>query len=559
MLQGLSIRDVVLIDALDIEAQAGLCALTGETGAGKSIVLDALGLALGARADTGLIRSGAEQSVVSAQFQVLPAHPVCATLDAQGLQSDEVGRIVLRRIVGRDGRSRAFINDQPVGVSLLRDVGAMLVDIHGQFETHGLMDAKTHRATLDTFAGLEAASRKVAEAYSTWRIADAALEDMKARIETARRDEAYLQDSLAELEKLNPQTDEETQLLERRQHLQATAHITQAFTEARDWLEGADGALHALNRAYRVLERVQNKAGDKLNPALEAIDRAIGDVRSVADICDGWFDHDMGGPDTLEALDDRLHALRAAARKHQVTCTELPGLRVTIAEKLGHLRDDDTQLAALSAQAVQARADYAHHAEALSAARQKAAKKLDRAIMAELPPLKLEKARFETQITRLPDTQWGAAGLDQVQFVVATNHGTEAGPMDKIASGGELSRFMLAIKLVLATAQPATVMVFDEVDSGLGGATADAVGERLALLAQAGKQVFVVTHAPQVAARAAHHWIIAKSTQAGKTRTTLTPLEGAAARKTEIARMLAGATVTDEALAAAGKLLQLAS
>ncbi len=556
MLQTLSIRDVVLIDALDIEADSGLSALTGETGAGKSILLDALGLALGARADAGLVRKGAQQASVTAAFQLNKKHPVFALLDEQGIGHEGDGGIILRRTLGVDGRSKAFINDQLTSVMLLHDVGEMLVDIHGQFETHGLMDTRTHRATLDDFAGVDAAG--VMQAGAAWRGLEAERAALLARIADAKRDQEYWQAACDELVSLAPKAGEEDALHARRTELAARGAIAGAFDEAREYLDGEGGAIPQLNRAWKILDRVAAKAGDRLNPATEALDRAVGEMRAAMDVMDNWFDGDAGGPDTLEAVDDRLHELRAAARKHQCRPDELAAKLDEISEKLQAIRGDDGRVAQLDRAAKAARKDYEDAAKALSDARRKAAIRLDKKVMAELPPLKLDKARFETQVETLPETQWGPAGMDAVQFVVATNPGTAAGPIDKIASGGELSRFMLAIKVVLSATSHVPVLVFDEVDSGLGGATADAVGERLARLADS-RQVLVVTHSPQVAARAGHHWIVAKAANDGAMRTTLVRLRDEKHRREEIARMISGAQITPEALAAAGKLLQQAS
>lgn len=555
MLRALSIRDVVLIDALDIEADAGLSALTGETGAGKSILLDALGLALGARGDAGLVRKGAQQASVTAAFDLPIKHPVFAVLDEQGIAHG--GEVILRRVLSGDGRSKAFINDQISSVNLLRQIGDMLVDIHGQFETHGLLEPKTHRATLDAYAGADI--QAVQQAWDAWQAAVSARDALLEKIADAKRDQDYWQAAGEELAALDPKTGEEETLHARRTILAASEQIAGAFAESRALLEDEGGAIPQLNRAWKTLDRVAGKAGEKLKPAIEALDRAASDMRVACDVLEGWFDDASGGPDTLEAVDDRLHELRAAARKHRCQVDELPRVLNDISERLAAIRGDDGRLAELDKVAAQTRKAYEANAKKLSDARAKAAKALDKKVMAELPPLKLEKARFETQITALPEEQWGPGGMESVQFVVATNPGSAPGAIDKIASGGELSRFMLAIKVVLAATSSVPVLVFDEVDAGIGGATADAVGERLARLAYDARQVLVVTHSPQVAARAEHHWIVAKAANDGLMRTTLVPLKDAKNRTEEIARMISGAKVTPEALAAAGKLLQQAS
>lgn len=561
MLRSLFIRDVVLIDSLDVEFGAGLCALTGETGAGKSILLDSLGLALGARGDAALVRQGALQASVGAVFDLADVrHPVFDLLRAHDLSFEEDGAIILRRVLGADGRSKAFINDQPVSVTLLREAGDLLVDIHGQFETRGLLDPRTHRETLDVFAGTLVQAAGVTAAYDAWQAAVRERDALLDRITEAKRDQDYWQAAADELATLDAQAGEEDALLERRTMLAAREQIMTAFAEARACFEGDGGAVPGLNRAWRVLERIAPKAGDRLNPALEAIDRAVGEVRAADDLLENWFDMEDGGPESLEAVDDRLHALRAVARKHQCRIDDLPVLREDIAQRLAAIRGDDGLLATLDHAVAQNEKTYRARARALSGERQRAARDLDRLVMAELAPLKLSQARFETAVNALPDAQWGPHGMDDVQFVVATNPGAAAGPINRIASGGELSRFMLAIKVVLAGGSRVPVLVFDEVDAGLGGATADAVGERLARLAQAGRQVLVVTHSPQVAARAGYHWIVSKAANdSGAMRTMLVPLETGRPREMEIARMISGAVITPEALAAAGKLLQQAS
>ncbi|NBX66394.1 MAG: DNA repair protein RecN [Proteobacteria bacterium] len=556
MLRTLAIRDVVLIEALTIEADVGLCALTGETGAGKSILLDSLGLALGARADSGLVRQGASQASVTASFELPHGHDVFRFLTAQDVVCE--GDLILRRVLTADGRSKAFINDQPVSITLLRETGDRLVDIHGQFETRGLLDPKTHREMLDAFAGAD--TSKVERAYEAWKNAVTARDALLAKIEAAKRDQDYWQNACDELAKLDAKEGEEEVLLERRAMLAAREQISSTFAEAKVFLEDEGGAIPQINRAWKMLDRIAPKAGERLNPAIEAMDRALSELRAGLDVLNSWFDKDGSGPDTLEAVDDRLHALRAVSRKYQCRVSDLPAKFADISDKLAAIRDDDGVLAKLD-HAVQMNENaYETEARALSQIRYKASSRLDKLVMAELPPLKLDKARFETCIDVLPQDLWGPNGIDNVQFVVATNPGAAAGAISKIASGGELSRFMLAIKVVLAGTSAVPVLVFDEVDAGLGGATADAVGERLARLSKAGRQVLVVTHSPQVAARAGHHWVVSKAANdRGIVHTNLERLPGGKERQMEIARMISGASVTPEALAAAGKLLQQAS
>jgi len=497
MLETLSIRNVVLIEALDIDVQAGLSALTGETGAGKSILLDALGLALGARAETGLVRKGADQASVAATFSLPATHPVFALLAEQEITPADAGRIDLRRTLSSDGRSKAFINDQPVGVGVLRQAGDLIVDIHGQFETHGLMDVKTHAATLDAFAGTLALREAVSAAWKAWKEARRERDALAQAIEAARADQDYWQSAYEDLAALDIKENEEDALLERRTMLSAREHIVQGFGEACAMLDDGDAsAAPLINRAWRVLERLGGKAGDRLQPALDALDRAVGEIRTATEILQGWFDDADAGPDSLEAVDDRLHELRGQARKHQCHVADLPRVRDDIAGRLTAIRGDDGRMAELERAVARTEADYRTAAKKLSAERQNAAKMLDQKVMAELPPLKLEKARFETQVIPMDESAWGEGGMDQVQFVVATNAGSEAGAINKIASGGELSRFMLAIKVALAETSSVPVMIFDEVDAGIGGATADAVGACLARLADTGRQVLAITHSP---------------------------------------------------------------
>lgn len=559
MLCSLSIRDVVLIDALDIEADAGLSALTGETGAGKSILLDALGLALGARGDAGLVRKGASQASVSAAFELPKNHSVFKLLDEQSIPYDQ-GGLILRRVLSSDGRSKAFVNDQIASVNLLRDIGEALVDIHGQFETHGLMNPKTHRTTLDEYADASRLLDATAQSWSAWQNARTERDALVERIAQAKRNQEYWQNACDDLSALEPKEGEEESLLQRRVMLSAREQIAGAFEESRALLEDEDGAIPQLNRAWKTLDRVGAKAGDRLNPAVEALSRAAEDMRAAADILSGWFHGTDNGPDTLEEVDDRLHALRTEARKHQCKVVDLPKVLADISERLAAIRGDDGRLTKLEHVVAENKKSYMAAAKKLNDARSKAAKTLDKKVMAELPPLKLDKARFETHIEALPEEQWGPNGIENVQFIVATNPGAAPGAIDKIASGGELSRFMLAIKVVLAGTSSVPVLVFDEIDAGAGGATADAIGERLSRLAMSGRQVLVVTHSPQVAARAGHHWIVSKAANdTGGVRTTLVPLKDKKGRQQEIARMISGAKVTPEALAAAGKLLQQAS
>ncbi|MGO4728399.1 MULTISPECIES: DNA repair protein RecN [unclassified Inquilinus] len=555
MLAGLSIRNVVLIEQLSLGFAEGLSALTGETGAGKSILLDALGLALGGRSDAGLVRHGADTATVSADFQLDDGHPVKALLAEQDLPIDDM--LVLRRSVGADGRSRAYVNDQPVSIGLLRQIGAGLVEVHGQFETQGLLDPKTHRAVLDTYAGAETLATACAAAWDLWRAAQRRQEEALAEAERAQAEEGFLRHSVEELESLGPEAGEEAQLAERRALLQHREKVMEGVATALSELSGDRGAERALVAAQRSLQRIADRAGGRLDPILDQIGRAADEAADAAAAIERFsadIDLDAG---ELERLEDRLYALRTLARKHGVEAEALPELRRQFAERLALVEDRAAVLARLATAAAEARAAYVGAAEALAKARRKAASRLDAAVAKELPPLKMERARFVTAIEALPEADWGPAGLDRVAFLVAANPGSPPGPIGKIASGGELARFMLAIKVVLVhhrgTPGALPSMIFDEVDAGIGGAVADAVGERLKRLGQQ-VQVLVVTHSPQVAARADHHWRVQKADRSGAVVTDVVPL-AAEDRREEIARMLSGAKITAEARAAADSLL----
>ena len=550
MLLGISIRDIVLIDKLDLTLEGGLCALTGETGAGKSILLDALGLALGLRADSGLVRHGARQGSVAAAFAVAADHPALALLDAQELERDDT--LVLRRVLGADGRSRAFLNDQPVSVALLRRVGEALVEIHGQGEEQGLLNPATHRGLLDAFGGLEAAAAKVRAARARLTEAEAAALRAAQDLALARADEDYLRHVVAELDALAPKSGEEAALAEMRAYLMNAEKLAAGLDEAARALAKDDGPERALARAEAALERVAMRAGGRLDPVLAALERAAVEVAEAGTAITA-AQHDLElEPSRLETVEERLFELRAAGRKHDVAVDDLAALKDRLAGQLGALDDGADRVGRLQREADAARAAYRRVAETLSRGRAAAAKRLDKAVAAELAPLKLNRARFTTEVAPLAEADWGAAGIDRVAFLVATNSGGPAGPIARIASGGELSRFMLALKVALAQQGAAPSLIFDEVDRGVGGATANAVGERLARLAGE-LQVLVVTHSPQVAARADHHWRVTKR-ENGKTVTTVERLDPAA-RAEEIARMLAGAEVTPAARAAAASLL----
>jgi DNA repair protein RecN (Recombination protein N) len=554
MLLNLSIRDIVLIDRLDLEVQAGLSVLTGETGAGKSILLDALGLALGGRTEAQLLRPGAKHAVVSAEFAVADDNPVRALLDEQGLPND--GNLILRRQLGADGRSRAFVNDQAVGIGLLRRIGESLVEIEGQFEQQRLLDTANHRAMLDAFAGLADKATAVRNAWRDWRATATARATAEAELVRAQRDEEYLRHAVAELQDLDPQPGEDSELTETRRLLSNREKVLEAAHAAFDELTGDRSADARVMAAQRRLDRIADKAGELTAPVIAALDRAAAEIADAADRLRRMVNDPELAPHRLAQIEERLFALRDLSRKHGVPVDALAGHAAGLAAQLAALDDQSGRLARLIQDEAAARQAYAAAAEDLSKARAKGARKLDTAINAELPPLKLDKARFATRLEPLPESDWGENGLERVVFEVATNPGMPPGPLNRIASGGELSRFLLALKVVLAEADPVPTLVFDEVDSGVGGATAAAVGERLARLGRK-LQVLVVTHSPQVAARTDQHWRVEKAT-VGKSAVTRLAVLDAQGRREEIARMLSGASVTDEARAAADRLMTAA-
>ncbi|MBU3079172.1 DNA repair protein RecN [Sphingomonas quercus] len=553
MLTNLAIRDVVLIEALELDFGDGLAALTGETGAGKSILLDALGLALGARADSGLVRQGAGQAAVTAGFDLPSGHPAFATLDEAGLAVEPGEALTIRRIVKADGGSRAWVNDQPASAGLLRELGQRLVEIHGQHDDRGLLDARGHRDLLDAFGRLDRAA--VATAFRAWKAAAEAHADAEAALDTAQRDQDYLTHAVDELTRFGPEPGEEAILSERRAGMQKGARLAEDLALVNEHLDGSDGALAQLRQAARRLDRL-GAEHPLLAEALAALDRAVIEAGEAEEKLGLAGDALAFDPARLEADETRLFELRALARKHRVQPDELAALAADLAGRLAAIEAGGEGLAALAAAEASARAAYLDAAATLSAGRELAAARLDAAVAAELAPLKLDAARFRTRIEPLPDTGWGAAGQDRVEFLISTNPGAPFAPLAKIASGGELSRFILALKVALAEEGGAATMIFDEIDRGVGGAVASAIGERLARLATRA-QILVVTHSPQVAARAARQFLIAKAHDGHVTRTSVHAL-APAERHEEIARMLSGAEVTDEARAQARRLLEVA-
>src|SRR6201987_4588581 len=556
MLARLSIRDIVLIERLDIEFSKGLAVLTGETGAGKSILLDAFALALGGRGDAGLVRHGAEQGQVTATFDVPKGHPAAKILAENGL--DDTGEMILRRVQLADGRTRAFINDQAISVQTLRAVGAALVEIHGQHDERALVDAAPHRRLLDAFAGREKDVAALERLWETRRTANSALDAHRASMERAARAADYLRHASDELKTLAPKDGEETQLAERRTVMMQGEKIAADLHEAKDAVSGDHSPIAALSAAVRRLERRAANSPALVEPAVKAIDTAINaleeaDQHLSAALAAADFD-----PAELERIEERLFTLRAASRKYSTPVDALATLAMKCAADVALIDAGAEQLKKLELAAEEADKRYAASAAKLSAARVRSAEKLNKAVNAELAPLKLERAKFMTQVEsdeRAP----GPQGFDRVEFWVQTNPGTKPGPLMKVASGGELSRFLLALKVVLSDRGSAPTLVFDEIDTGVGGAVADAIGARLARLA--GKvQVMAVTHAPQVAARASQHLLISKdSLDKGKRVATRVNALHSDHRREEIARMLAGAEITAEARAAAERLLKSAT
>lgn len=553
MLTALNIRDVVLIEALDLDFHAGLGVLTGETGAGKSILLNSLGLALGMRADSGLVRQGAAQAAVAATFE--PADPalIGALLADSGLDYDPSEPLTIRRIVKADGGSRAFVNDQPASAGLLRELGQQLVEIHGQHDDRGLLNPRGHRALLDSFGRLDTGA--VASAHRAFRQAEDELAAARAEQENAARDREWLEHAVAELTALAPESGEEEHLAERRAAMQRGEKIAGELQAIADLLDGSDGALTRLRQAARILERIAEDH-PALTEALAALDRALIEGGATQDKVDEAAEALAFDPQALEADEARLFELRGLARKHRVQPDDLAELTETLAARLARIEGGEDTIHRLEAALAEAEAAYTAAAEALSTARTSAAARLDAAVAAELAPLKLDAARFRTMVEPLPREQWSASGRDRVEFEVSTNPGAPFAPLIKIASGGELSRFILALKVALAEEGGARTLIFDEIDRGVGGAVASAIGERLARLAT-GAQLLVVTHSPQVAARGGHHLLIAKSHDGIVTRTGVRALDDGA-RREEIARMLSGATITDEARAQAERLLEAA-
>ena len=550
MLRQLAVHNILLVERLELEFEPGLGVLTGETGAGKSILLDSLGLALGARADTALVRAGQDAAAVSAEISLPPSHPALALLAEQGIEPEPGEPLIVRRTLKNDGGSRAFVAGASVPAGLLRDLGSLAVEIHGQHDDRGLLNPKGHRALLDAFGKLDLAP--VEQAWAEVTRIEAALIEARSHASAAERDREWLEHASAEIEVLAPLEGEETRLAEERAAMQAGLKAGESLTGLDELLGGSEGPLAQLRQVAR---RIERGASDHplLAEALAALDRALIEASEAEDKIARAADTMAFDPARLEAAEARLFDIRGLARKHRVEADQLAALGAHMREQLAAIEAGGERIEQLDAQLVAAREAYAVAASRLSEQRHHAAARLDSAVAGELAPLKLDAARFRTA---LASAEPGPSGTDRVEFEVSTNPGAPFGPLTRIASGGELSRFILALKVALAEAGSAATMIFDEVDRGVGGAVASAIGERLARLAEQ-SQVLVVTHSPQVAARASHHYRIEKSHGSDGTRTTMRKLS-AEERREEIARMLSGASITEEARAQASRLLDAA-
>lgn len=553
MLVQLSIRDIVLIERLDLGFEAGLSVLTGETGAGKSILLDSLSLALGGRGDGGLVRHGEDKGQVTATFEVGMDHPARLLLRENGLDDD--GDLIFRRVQSADGRTKAYVNDQAVSVQMMRQLGQHLVEIHGQHDDRALVDTNAHRALLDAFAGLSDEVVSVQGLYRTWKDAERGLKVHRAKVEAAAREADYLRSSVEELEALSPRDGEEEELAERRSVMQKSERIAGDIAEASEFLNGNASPVPIIASMMRRLERKSHEAPGLLEDTVQLLDAALDNLSNAQMEVEAALRRTEFDPRELERVEERLFALRAAGRKYSVPVSDLPALAERMVTDLADLDAGEEKLAKLEAQLGVVKADFDRAALSLSDKRRNAAAALSEAVMAELPALKLERARFTVEVTSDASSAT-ADGIDVVEFHVQTNPGTRPGPIMKVASGGELSRFLLALKVALADRGSAPTLVFDEIDTGVGGAVADAIGQRLKRLSKT-VQVLSVTHAPQVAARASTHLLIAKGPAGDGTERIATRVATMQPehRTEEIARMLAGASVTDEARAAAARLL----
>ena len=547
MLRALEIRDILIIDRLELGFRPGLNVLTGETGAGKSILLDSLGFVLGWRGRADLVRQGAAQGEVTAEFDLPDGHPARAVLQEAGLPEEDT--LILRRVNTAEGRKTAWVNDRRCSGEVLRKLSDSLVELHGQHDDRGLLNPRGHRDLLDAYGGLETARAACRAAWRGLSTARKALDAADAALQQMREEEDFLRHAVAELDALDPQPGEEADLDAHRRLMQQSERIREDIDKARAALR--DGAEDAAGTALRWLEGAADQAEGRLEAPLAALARALAELDEAATGVETCLESLSFNPLDLEAAEERLFAIRGLSRKHGISPDALPGFADDLRGRIAHLDAGDSEMAALKAACDAAEQEYDAAATALNAARAEAATRLDRAVTTELAPLKMDRAVF---VTRLTETEPGPDGRDAVTFTVATNPGAPAGPLGKIASGGELSRFLLALKVCLTDGQSGLTMIFDEIDRGVGGATADAVGRRLESLAQGG-QVLVVTHSPQVAARGAYHWRVAKKVVKDVTLSTVTPLD-ASERTDEIARMLSGENITDAARAAARALME---
>lgn len=547
MLRSLEIRDMLIIDRLDLVFQPGLNVLTGETGAGKSILLDSLGFVLGWRGRAELVRAGAEQGEVVAEFDLAEGHPAHAILDEAGLPGGE--ELILRRINRSDGRKTAWVNDRRVSGEVLRRLSETLLELHGQHDDRGLLDPKGHRNVLDMFAGTDSLRLKTRKTWSHVSAASKALTAAQVALEEAKAEEDFLRHAVKELDKLDPQPGEEAELDTRRRMMQNAEKVREDVSRAHAAL-GNGGAESAMGDAMRWLDGASVETGDTLDAPVAALERAMNELADAVDGVERCLEALDFNPHELEELEERLFTIRGLARKYNVLPDELGAYAEELRTRLTALDAGEGDIAVLTVDLTEAEAAYDAAADALTSARNKAATELDKAVMGELAPLKMERAVFTTKVA---PGDAGSEGRDTVEFVVATNPGAPAGPLAKIASGGELSRFLLALKVCLTNDIRGMTLIFDEIDRGVGGATADAVGRRLKALAEGG-QVLVVTHSPQVAALGAHHWQVAKSVKNGQTLSRVVPLDEGE-RVDEVARMISGDTITPEARAAAKALL----
>ncbi len=553
MLAQLSIRDIVLIERLDLAFDAGLSVLTGETGAGKSILLDSLSLALGGRGDGSLVRHGSDKGQVTAVFDVPVGHSARLMLHENGIDDD--GDLIFRRVQSADGRTKAYVNDQPISVQLMRQLGQTLVEIHGQHDDRALVDIDAHRTLLDAFGGTSDEAQHVGNLYRAWKDAERGLKKHRERVEAAAREADFLRSSVEELEKLSPRDGEEDELAEKRARMMKSERIAGDINEASEFLNGNGSPVPLIASLVRRLERKSHEAPGLLEETVELLDGALNQLSDAQMAVERALRNTEFDPKELERVEERLFALRGASRKYSVPVAELPALAVRMISDLADLDAGEERLKQLEGQVGVAKAAFDASARSLSEKRQRTASALSAAVMDELPALKLERARFMVEV-QSDATQATADGIDLVEFQVQTNPGTRPGPIMKVASGGELSRFLLALKVALADRGSAPTLVFDEIDTGVGGAVADAIGQRLKRLSGT-VQVLSVTHAPQVAARAATHLLISKGPSAEKAETIATRVARMddKARTEEIARMLAGASITEEARAAAARLL----